>query len=248
MLTLGVFHFNFPNLDVQKVEKTDQIDILNTKCQKEILAVVEKLAQFKPTVIVIEHQPKEQPIIDSLYLLYLQGKYNLNRPEEEQIGFRLAKRMGLDKLYCVDEWGDQYPEMFPILNGTDEVATKEFEEFYMQNPDSLLRFRKNNIYKTEGILAELKMLNDPEIIKKSLGNYLIGIFKYESRPGDFLGTKFETGRWFNRNLKIYRNIQRIPVNSNDRILVIFGADHMNVLNLLFDSSPEYNRVQTNQYL
>ncbi|MCS3161177.1 DUF5694 domain-containing protein [Bacteroides faecis] len=43
-----------------------------------------------------------------------------------------------------------------------------------------------------------------------MGNYLIGHFKYESDKGDYTGTDFESGRWFNRNLRIFRNIQRTP--------------------------------------
>ena len=104
------------------------------------------------------------------------------------------------------------------------------------------------VFGTKGVLQELIKLNDAENIKKSLGNYLIGPFKYESEENDFFGVNFETGRWFNRNLKIFRNIQRIPVRAEDRILVIYGSGHMNILNLLFDSSPEYELVNTNSYL
>ncbi|MFR5759097.1 MAG: hypothetical protein ACLUE2_15115 [Bacteroides cellulosilyticus] len=36
VLTLGVFHFEFPNLDVQQVSEEDQIDVLSPQYQKEI--------------------------------------------------------------------------------------------------------------------------------------------------------------------------------------------------------------------
>lgn len=85
-------------------------------------------------------------------------------------------------------------------------------------------------------------------IKKSLGNYLLGHFKYESQPYDYTGVDFETGRWFNRNLRIFRNIQWINTKSSDRILIIFGAGHMNVLNYLFECSPEYFLEHTYKYL
>ena len=72
--------------------------------------------------------------------------------------------------------------------------------------------------------------------------YLLNPFKYEEKPGDFTGADFETGRWFNRNLRIFRNIQRIPHNSEDRILLIIGSDHLNLLNLFFDISKEFEFV------
>jgi hypothetical protein len=118
----------------------------------------------------------------------------------------------------------------------------------LNNPDSVKYYNPKPIFKTKGIIAELRRLNDPISIQKSLGNYLIGSFKFESNAYDFLGVHFETGRWFNRNLKIFRNIQRIETNPSDRILVIFGADHMNLLNVFFNSSPEYELVRTNDYL
>ncbi len=98
--TLGVFHFNFPNLDSEQIKKTDQIDVLEDKYQVEIKQIVEKLAKFKPTIIVIEARPQKQTLMDSMYNLYLQGKHELVRKEEEQIGFRLAKMMGIKTLYC----------------------------------------------------------------------------------------------------------------------------------------------------
>ena len=246
VLTLGVFHFNFPNLDVQQIKESDQIDVLEEKHQEEIKRIVEKLAKFKPTIIVIENRPEDQSLMDSLYHLYLQGKYELNRQEEEQIGFRLAKMMGLKTLYCADEWGDFDARIEKLVSGKDTLEYKKFVNYYENSMGQASR--SENIFKNQGILAELRRSNDPENIKKSLGSYLTELFKYESQKGDFMGVKFETGRWFSRNLKIFRNIQRIPVEPSDKILVIFGSSHLNLLNIFFDSSTEYKLVRTNDFL
>ncbi|MCS2306524.1 DUF5694 domain-containing protein [Bacteroides thetaiotaomicron] len=42
-------------------------------------------------------------------------------------------------------------------------------------------------------------------------------------------------------------MQRTP-KSAKRILVIFGAAHMNLLNYLFECSPEYKLLNVNDYL
>src|SRR6185436_117969 len=102
--------------------------------------------------------------------------------------------------------------------------------------------------RANGIRKELLLLNDDERINASLGDYLIGIFKYEEKENDFLGVDFETGRWFSRNLKIFRNIQRINVTADDRIAVIFGAGHLNLLNYFFTCSPEYEFVDVKEFL
>lgn len=248
VLTLGVFHFNFPNLDAQKILKSDQIDVLDQKHQDEINTVVDKLSAFKPTIIVIERQSNRQEEVDSLYNLYLQGKYILGRSEQEQIGFRLARKMGLKQLYCVDEWGKFYPEIERVVMGSDSMELVKFIDYYDNNDDRDKAFKYEPVFKTKGILEELERLNNQDNIKKSLGNYLIESFKYESQEGDFFGVDFETNRWFNRNLRIFRNLQRINTEPSDKILVIFGSGHMNLLNIFFDSSPEYRLVNTNDFL
>ena len=78
--------------------------------------------------------------------------------------------------------------------------------------------------------------------------YLKVPFKYEEKEGDFTGVDFETGRWFSRNLRIFRNIQRIPADSNDRILLIIGREHLNLLNWYFDVSDEFKLVSPLPYL
>lgn len=248
ILTLGTFHFDFPNRDFIQIENSNQIDVLNPEYQKEINLIVDKLKKFEPTIIVIEYQPSEQKKIDSLYSEYLAGEYQLRREESQQIGFRIAKEMGANKLYCVDEWGEFNQQVKNVVFGNDTIESKKFNQYYQKNVDASKKYNPKTIFKEEGILPELIRINDPKYIRKTLGNYLIGPFKYESEKGDFFGVNFETGRWFNRNLKIFRNIQRIKTDPNDKILVIFGSGHMSVLNLLFESSPEFELVNANSYL
>lgn len=250
VLTLGSFHFNFPNLDVAKTTDDDKIDVLEPKYQKEIELIINKLEKFKPTKIVIEAEPELQEKYDSLYNSYRIGIHTLSRSEVQQIGFRLAKHLGLKQLYCTDAWGEDYESVKQLFEAKDSIPEQKFMDFFYNNPDSLLASFKNEkpIFKTEGILAELKYLNDSKSITKNLGDYLIGVFKYETPENKQFGADFTTGWWFNRNLRIFRNIQRIGATPEDRILVIYGAGHMNLLNIFFEASPEYELLSVNDYL
>lgn len=248
VMTLGVFHFNFPNRDVVKINRKDQIDVLDPKYQKEIKNLVNMIAKFKPTIIAIERDRKLQPKIDSIYNKYLKGEYLLNRGEDEQIGFRLAKLLGISKLYCVNEWGEDYEYVNRFFENKDTIEIQKFMNYFEHSPDSLKRDNRKEIYATKGIVSELRKLNDENEIKKDLGDYLIGVFKYETKDREFFGVDFTTGWWFNRNLRIFRNIQKINAKPTDRILVIFGAGHMNILNTLFDCSPEYEFVSPESFL
>ncbi|MDB5276596.1 MAG: hypothetical protein JWR61_1551 [Ferruginibacter sp.] len=248
VLTLGSFHFAFHNLDLIKTTADDQIDVLDPKYQKEIEDIVARIAKFKPTVIAIEEDPEKQAKYDSLYNQYLQGHYNLKRGEEEQIGFRIAKMMNLKRLNCVNAWGTDYEALNKVLDGKDSMENKKFMNYFNQCADTLKRYFPKPIFKTKGIKAELIQKNDPKNINSDLGTYLIGIFKYETTDNKFFGPDFVTGWWFNRNLRIFRNIQKISTTPADRVLVIFGAGHMTLLNSFFDASPEYKLLKVNDYL
>ena len=115
VLTLGTFHFDFPNLDQVQYAESEQIDVLNPVYQNEIETLVGLLEKFAPTIIVIERPVKMQFETDSLFRRYLADCYDLQRGEDEQIGFRLAKRLGIDRIYCVDEWGKHYDEIDELL-------------------------------------------------------------------------------------------------------------------------------------
>ncbi len=248
VLTLGSFHFAFHNLDLIKTGKEDQIDVLETKYQKEIEDIVNRIAKFKPTIIVIERNPSEQVKFDSLYNQYLQGNYNLRRGEEEQIGFRVAKMMKLKTLYCVNAWGRDYEALDSVLEGKDSLENKKFMDYFKKYADTVKQYFPKPVFKTKGIRAELIQKNDPENIKRDMGTYLIATFKYETNNNEFFGPDFVSGWWFNRNLRIFRNIQKINAKPTDRILVIFGAGHMTLLNSFFDASPEYKLLKVNDYL
>ncbi len=248
VLTLGSFHFAFHNLDLIKTNTEDQIDVLDPKYQQEIEEIVERIAKFKPTIIAIERDPGNQSKYDSLYNQYLLGNYHLRRGEEEQIGFRIAKMMKLKTLYCVNAWGRDYEVLDSVLENKDSLENKKFMQFFTKYADTIKQYFPKPIFKTKGIRAELIQKNDSENIKSDFGTYLLGIFKYETKDNEYFGPDFVTGWWFNRNLRIFRNIQRIEAKPTDRILVIFGAGHMNLLNLFFNSSPEYKLLKVNDYL
>lgn len=249
VLTLGTFHFAFHNRDLIKTDKKDQIDVLDKKYQLEIEDIANQIVKFKPTIIVIEQSPEFQPRIDSLYRSYVLGTHKLGREEYEQIGFRVGKKLGIEKIYCVNDWGRNYNSVDSLLDN-DTVARKKFMDFFYHNPDSakIKASFPADVFATKGIKAELRMKNDERNIQNDLGSYFIGIFKYETAQDPFFGPDYVTGWWFNRNLRIFRNIQKIERTPADRILVIYGAGHMNLLNIFFKSSPEFRLVKTNDYL
>ena len=249
VMTLGVFHFNFPNLDVIKTSDKNKIDVKASKYHEEIEKLVSVLKEFKPTQILVEARVEKQNYIDSLFKAYLEGRHSLCRNEVEQIGFRLAKELNINHFDCIDTWGKMYERLDYLMSDTSTRA-KKFSKYYFHNPDAIYLNKKDHLEFTGscGIIKNLIELNDPSHIRESLGPYLIGHFKYEETKGDYTGADFEAGRWFDRNLRIFRNVQRFIAKDTKRILIIFGAGHMNILNYLFKCSPEFMLVSPEPYL
>ena len=79
VLTLGTFHFDFPNLDQVQYAESEQIDVLNPVYQNEIETLVGLLEKFAPTIIVIERPVKMQFETDSLFLENSFGHKPFNR-------------------------------------------------------------------------------------------------------------------------------------------------------------------------
>ncbi len=243
VMTLGVFHFAYHNLDVVVTEKSDQISVLDEPFQSEIISICRAVEEFKPTILVVEVDPAEQPRTDSLYQLYKLNNYALKRGEVDQLAFRIGKDLGLTKIYCVNNWGKHYGKLDSIF--ADSLRMARFSDYAVSRN---LEHAKQKRPKVKSIADELILLNNPERIKASLAFYLKEPFQYEETVGDFAGVDFETGRWFNRNLRIFRNIQRIPRTVDDRILLIFGCGHLNLLNPFIEVSEEFELVSPLPYL
>ncbi len=239
IMTLGVFHFAYPNLDAIKTSEEDQISVLDEPFQSEIISIANAIASFHPTIIAVEQTPERQAAIDSLYALYKAGSLNLGKNEVHQLGFRIGKQLNHDRIYCVDDWGRHYDNVEAIFN--DPERMQQLDAFYITQKDNIYN-APNPDLRVTSIIETLHAKNQPEYLAERLSVYLLNMFQYEEEPGDFTGVDFETGRWYNRNLRIFRNIQRIPKTSEDRILLIVGSEHLNLLNIFFDASREYELV------
>ncbi|MEO1436014.1 MAG: DUF5694 domain-containing protein, partial [Bacteroidota bacterium] len=73
------------------------------------------------------------------------------------------------------------------------------------------------------------------------GAYLNGEFETDN----FAGADLLSVWWYNRNLRIYRKIQKIGAGPDDRVLVLFGAAHVAILKQLFECDPAFDLVKFN---
>jgi hypothetical protein len=49
--------------------------------------------------------------------------------------------------------------------------------------------------------------------------------------------------WYARNLRIFRNLQRLGECPEERVLLFIGAGHVPLLRFVAQASPEHERVE-----
>ncbi|ASK30980.1 hypothetical protein CEY12_13075 [Chryseobacterium sp. T16E-39] len=242
VLVVGSFHFNYPNLDAHKIKKEDQIDVLSPKTAKEVTELVNYIKKFKPTKIAIEAEPEWNA--NQKLKEYNDGKYRDKRDERYQLAMRIANELKLNELFSVDA-SSILGDLMQQFGKTDSLYFKNLIKDYDYKSDDLISQQFTSFYdgsepkNFKSLFETFKYLNSKEYHQYGYGAYLIGDFKLREYDGaDVLAMN-----WYDRNLRIFRNIQKIPHNDEDRILVIVGNGHAAVLRQFLTYSPEYEFIE-----
>jgi hypothetical protein len=237
VLVLGVYHFANPGLDVVR---TEVADVLSAAKQAEIEAVVEAIARFRPTRITVEHLPTSAARLDSLYAAYRAGQHELSRNETEQLGFRLAARFEHPRVYPID-----HPGEFPF-GAVMQYAQAHDPDFVGFVEEELARITAEaNRQQRESTVGEiLRMANDPEKLAAGHGTYLR--FARVGAGDTYVGAEL-LARWYERNIRIFTNLQRV-VEPRDRVVVLIGSGHAPILRELVTYDPEMELVEAVEYL
>lgn len=252
VLLLGVFHFAGEQVDVNTTPESLAVNMMSPERQKQISKLVDALARFRPTRIVIEGRPQYQARYDSLLALYQQGRLNASpgflESEVVQLGFRLATKLGLKTVYAADAQAFRFQ-----LTPADSVLT--FEKYKAYSDTSFAyweeRYVRESAYDDTlcyrlPLNEYLQYLNSPEKRAQSNGRWLVSTKRGTNLEP--IGADGFITRYFNRNVRIYSNIQRSVSRKDERILVIYGATHMFMLNALFEASPEFIIEDVMKYL
>ena len=227
IILVGTFHY--PGI----------FDIFSHDIQNQIDEFTNKLASFHPNKIAVEFPYKMQNELDKLYaksdeysfaenVVYGNvERYGLVGPFESvneivQVGFRLGKKLNLDKIYGIDE----------DLGLSDELLDEITPYFDLNGFLEKMR----TITEPAKDLEELySILNSDECIAVDHNGFLdinkINLGKYE-------GCQL-VSQWYERNLKIFSNLQNIS-EKGDKVLVLIGSSHLKILKELITASNEMN--------
>jgi len=244
VLLVGTFHFAYYGLDAHVTAEEDQVNVLSPDRQKEMKQLVDHIAKFRPTKILVESGPNTGYLM-ARYRKYIKQPKSAGAREVDQIAFPLMQAFDIDTLYGVDartlarEMGNHkdslafHPFLDNVFQGYDYKSEDRYSAKYNEWYD-----RDDKITLDNDLLTYFKHMNSDKVIDRGWGAYLIGDFKNQ----DYKGTDALMLNWYSRNLRIYRNVQMIA-EPGDRVMILFGSGHMTILKNLFDCSPEYNLVK-----
>lgn len=232
-----------PGQDMVNLEADD---VLAPKRQREIEALVEGLRGFRPTKIAVEVDTQHQEELNRRYREYCEGRRRLERDEQEQIGFRLAKALGHPRVYAVDWFRDE-----PVDPEDVDFLTFAKEHGQQALLDALFAEGERHTAKEKAILEEgtvidlLEYLNRPSTLRRGHRVYFT-----IARIGE--GDRYPGAEWvqywYGRNLKIFANLTRLIEAPNERVLLIIGSGHVYLLQRFAKESGFFSLESPLEYL
>ena len=237
-------------------------DVLLPQRQKEIKAFITPVIRYNPDMILVEVLPEKQQEIDSLYTLYVTNKVRLEdiedgRSEVYQLAFRMAKQLGLPKIYCANAPGGTSQS---ILDNGENIALYKDEGLALRAMvmEKMKVFQENKL----SLKDYLSFINQPDTYNKiyrlryiTPARVINGTFKNPDAMVDtaFINPKYIgaelTSIYKNRDYKIYSNIVTTQMKTKSkRALLIIGAAHIGSLRSIFRDDTDYNLVDTEKFL
>ncbi|SFN49603.1 hypothetical protein SAMN05428949_3033 [Chitinophaga sp. YR627] len=241
ILLIGTIHFETPHTDEFEL-KVD--DFFSAKRQSELEDLTNILSQTKATKVMIERPFENQSSNDSLYNSYLTDHYKITVSEREQIGFRLAKKLNLNHINCIDKF-------YGMTHSSSMAATaKENNQLDLLKDlgtqANVMLNDYNDKLKKGTITEVLKYINKPEQLNRNLSLYL----KFMAKVGagkNYVGAE-AVSDWYLRNLAIYSNIINQVEPSDKYVILILGQGHIPILKHFLESNDNFDVVELKSVL
>ncbi|MEM1141534.1 MAG: DUF5694 domain-containing protein [Pseudomonadota bacterium] len=235
VLLIGTFHFANPGLDVVK---TNVIDVLSDDSQAYLEAVTQRIAELKPTAVLLEYDPKEQAEVLSEFKDYRDGHFKLPRNEIYQLGFRIAKKAGLKEVHPFDEqdvhW--QAERLFERLEREPLIKVK------MDTLIAEVTSSTNDRHASLTLGPLLRTYNQAEEDQLNRSFY---IMTNSVEAGNGFAGADAAASWWHRNFRMYARVQHhAPVggDSPSRVVVIGGQGHTAILRQLLADDPDRSAI------
>jgi hypothetical protein len=235
VVVVGTYHFSNPGKDMANVQA---VDVTTPARQAELQAITERLAKFEPDVVAVEW-PAE--VVDERYRRYLDGSLPPSSNEVVQLGFRMAKQRGLERVHGLDVDGD-FPfepvQLWAKANGRTSALDAALERVRS------ITERITAMQATHTIGEVLREMNTPQAIDEGQHFYM-DLLRYgdgADQPGVALNAA-----WQARNFGICARLLQ-ALEPGDHAVVFYGQGHVASLLRCLQDTPGIQVEAANDYL
>ncbi len=242
VMVLGTWHFAGSDSDLVSA-KTDSV--LTPQRQSELDEAVRRLAAFKPTVVVTERVTEAPDYVDPKFANFTPADLSTIENERVQIGYRLAAKAGVSRVYGLDEQPSEgEPDYFPFDKVMANAAAtgKQGEVEALIGSAQKMVVEQTERFKSLTMSEALIEANRGELASASFYYELLKLDAGETQPGAELNAY-----WYMRNAKIFSKLIDVA-KPGDRVIIVYGAGHKFWLEHLADQTPGFVRVDPVHYL
>lgn len=245
VMVLGTFHMGNPESDVVNATVDD---VTSQRRQRELAALADQLARFRPSKILVEVEAAGPDLAVVSYRSFTPATLATDRNEIVQVGFRLARKLGHAAVYGIDERGGPgEPDYFPFdkVKAYAEAHGRAgwLDRLFATAQARAAAFEREQPRRT--ISELLAMDNDPaELARMHAAGYyeLLKLGDGEDQPGADLNAM-----WYLRNAKMFSKLAQIA-RPGDRVLVLIGAGHAYWLRHFAEATPGFRFADPLPYL
>lgn len=248
VLNFGTFHFGYTS-DAHTTEYDEESE----SSKKEIREISKMIAKFRPTVICVEQLPVNNTRLNAAYHDFLKNPSELNSKlgEISMIAFDVARLCKIDSLYGIDNHMGYNYSLGDFIESSPDYANSIDPKTYLQltnnpfkdHPEMAERERK---YDDLSLLDKIRLLNEPVYLDYSI-NVNADKLLYVGIKDGFEGAD-NAAIFYQRNMRIFSNLNRIKMNADDRVFILMGTAHTAFLREFINRSPKFEMVNTLDYL
>ncbi len=248
VLNMGIFHFGSSS-----DANTTEFDEESEAAQKEVRQIADMMARFKPTIICVESVPENQEALNALYKKFLEdpGTLLTDLGETSMLAFEVARLSGIDSIYGIDNHmgynysvGDFIERSPDLVNSIDPKTYLQLTNEPFNDAPEMAAMEKD--FDNLTLADKLRFMNESKYLDNSIMSNADKLL-YVGIGDEFQGAD-NAAIFYNRNMRIFSNLNRIPMTDEDRVFILMGAAHTAFLREFMQRSPKFEMVNTQDYL
>lgn len=237
VLNIGTFHMSYTN-----DEHSLEFDEHNGENIRQVHELAKKLAEFKPTVIIVELPPKYNAELLKTYEAYVKNpEMKFEQPSEvELLAYEIGRLSGTKRIFGID-----YQESYNYQIGSSLPQSKDIE-VHNKYVQQMVKYANSSI-EEKLTVGELFCLMNTQEYRDFMITINADILTHVASEGKAEGAD-EAAKYYHRNLVMYSNLNQIELKKEDRVFILMGASHTAFFHDFLMRSPKYEEVNSMLFL